>query len=78
MILKFPIAFLLILGLTGCNSDSWSASEKNEFLEGCREEGGSKAYCKCYLEKTMAHTPVAEEAEKLSFETKVELSKDCE
>ena len=69
---KFLIACFLVFSCFSCNSDPWSNDEKNIFIDECREEGGDKSYCHCYLEKTMEYSPIAEEADRIAFEVKIE------
>ncbi len=72
------IAIIGFVLMQGCSHSTWSDEEMDQFLEACMAEGGDKSYCKCYLEKTMAFSPVAEEADKIAYEVKVELAKDCD
>lgn len=75
----FAILFVMMIGaLSACNNKRWSKTERDQFLGVCFEEGGSKDYCHCYLEKLMNHSPIAEEVEQISFEERVEIAKDCD
>ena len=78
--MKYIGIFCVILMMTSqsCQSDNWSKSEKKNFIKICQEEGGTNDYCQCFLEKLMKHTPIAEELERMDYETKVELAKACE
>jgi len=67
----------LFLLLTACSTSPWSKTEKSEFIDACMTEGGSKSYCKCYMENVMQQYPIKEDAKQLDYETKIELSKDC-
>ncbi len=69
---------LILLFSFSCSNQSWTKDEKNENIFKCREEGGSKKYCECFIEVLMEKYPIAADVEKLDFETKVELSKGCE
>ena len=63
--------------IVSCAEDSWTKDEQKAFIQSCREEGGSKNYCECYMENIMTDFPIAEDAETIDFEVKIELSKDC-
>ncbi len=69
--------FSVLCCSTACENDSWSSSEKETFLQGCIDEGGSEEYCECFLEKTINHCPIAEEADKIDYETKVGFASSC-
>jgi len=70
--------FLLILSFNfSCSNQPWTKEEKKEHISKCREEGGTKQYCECFIEILMEKYPIASDVDKLDFETKVELSKDC-
>lgn len=71
------IAILCLLFLVSCSSDSWSSAEKNEFISGCKGEGGGSFYCKCFMRKVMEAYPNYEDADKMSVEEAVELSNEC-
>ncbi len=75
--MKFLILILMALMVVSCSEKSWAKEEQNGFIQSCREEGGSKAYCECYMENVMTDFPIAEDAENIDFEIKIELSKDC-
>lgn len=79
--IKFQV-FLLLFGIGflfhSCGSSEWSGSEKDRLTKRCRDEGGSKSYCKCYLKNAMKAFPNAKDMEDLDFETSVELSINCE
>jgi hypothetical protein len=64
--------------LVSCSSDNWTNDEQKKFVYSCREEGGSKNYCECYMNNVMLENPIAEDAETMSFENKIELSKNCQ
>lgn len=72
----FVLSILIIF--TSCSNESWSSKEKDVFYTGCINEGGSKDYCECYLEKVMLKSPIAADANDMDFETKIELSIGCE
>ena len=78
--MKYSGIFIVILLLTcsACKSKKWSKLDRNEFLSTCFDEGGSKDYCHCFLDKMMEFSPIAEEADQINFEQKVELAKDCD
>jgi len=76
--MKVLIILVLVLMITSCSTDSWSTKEKDVFFTGCINEGGSKKYCECYLEKVMQKNPIADDANDLDYEMKIELSKDCD
>jgi hypothetical protein len=63
--------------IVGCQDDNWAKDEKKQFVQSCREEGGSKDYCECFMENVMENYPISSDADNLDFETKIELSKDC-
>lgn len=75
----FKFLFLIFCAgiMTSCGGDPWTSAEKDRLIDRCREEGGSKTYCKCYLKNAMEAYPDAEEVEELDFESAVELSIDC-
>jgi len=75
--MKYLYSLVLVISFLSCSNDNWSTDEKNIFLTGCINEGGSKVYCECYLENVMQYSPIAEDANALDYETKIELSKDC-
>lgn len=62
---------------TGCAEENWSEQDQNEFVEACEEEGGKKSYCKCFMKNAMDRFPISDDADNMSFEEAVELSKDC-
>jgi len=64
--------------LTACGGDPWTGAEKDRLVDRCREEGGSRSYCKCYLKNAMESYPNADDVEELDFESAVELSIGCE
>ena len=71
--------YILFLGvMCACSNSPWSKADKNQFMDGCMAEGGSKSYCKCYMENVMQQYPIKEDANNMDYETKIELSKDCE
>ena len=72
----FTLCILVIF--TSCSNDSWTSKQKDIFFTGCINEGGSKKYCEGYLEKVMQKKPIADDANDMDYETKIELSKDCE
>ncbi len=77
MTFKFILIFGIFMTLLACDNDNWTSTEKENFILECIDEGGSKAYCNCFLDKMMTYSPIAEEVDRIDFETKVELSKDC-
>ncbi len=76
-ILRIVVFFALVL-LSACGSGPWPAEKQDEFLDGCAEEGGSSSYCRCYLDQVMERFPNPADAEKIDFETAVELASKCE
>jgi len=73
------LVILCILAIfSSCSSDTWTSKEKDIFFTGCINEGGSKNYCECYMEKVMQKNPIADDAVEMDYEMKIELSKDCE
>jgi hypothetical protein len=75
----FGIFYVMLSVLCfACNGENWSKTEQDAFLSTCFDEGGSKNYCSCFLDKMMEYSPIAEEVEQIDFEQKVELAKDCE
>lgn len=74
---KYPY-LLLVLVFSACGSDTWTQDEKDEFVKACKSEGASSSYCDCYMEKVMNLYPKYDDADKIDFETAVELAKDCE
>lgn len=75
--MKYIIVIFIAVFFVSCSVDSWTKEEKINFVQSCREEGGSKSYCECYMENVMTDYPIAEDAEDIDFEIKIELSKDC-
>ena len=63
--------------ISSCRHDSWSDQEKDDFVDTCIDEGGTKKYCKCFLKKNMEKYPRYEDSNEISFEEAVELSKEC-
>ncbi|MGV6860166.1 MAG: hypothetical protein ACWA41_00250 [Putridiphycobacter sp.] len=76
--MRKELFLISILFLIGCSSQPWSADEQTDFVQACREEGGSKSYCNCYMDKLMEEYPIYEDIKSIDFETKIELSKDCD
>lgn len=75
----FVVFFVIIISIcSACHSGNWSKTDQDEFLRICFNEGGSKDYCHCFLEKMMENSPIADEAEQIDFESKVELAKNCD
>lgn len=72
------IALSSVLLLFSCGQSQWSKDDQDKLLKRCISEGGSKSYCKCYLENAMNEYPNAEDMETLDFESAVELSLGCE
>ncbi|MFK8038384.1 MAG: hypothetical protein AB8B74_08850 [Crocinitomicaceae bacterium] len=72
----FSVSLLSIC--SSCDGGKWSKIDQDEFLRICFKEGGSKDYCHCFLEKMMINSPIADEAEQIDFESKVEIAKDCD
>lgn len=75
--MKQIIFILTLILFVSCSQDNWSKDEQNKFVQACREEGGSKDYCDCFMQNVMENYHIAEDADELDFETKIELSKDC-
>lgn len=73
----FGIVILIIISV-GCTNEPWSKPEKNEFLNGCANEGGKAAYCKCFMNKIMHAYPEYEEWHNISLEASVELAGKCD
>ncbi|MEX1002184.1 MAG: hypothetical protein WDZ35_08725 [Crocinitomicaceae bacterium] len=71
LILWFAFSFI------SCDSDPWSAKEKNAYLNACRLEGVQSNKCECMMEETMRRYYYYEEAEKISFEEAVEIAELC-
>lgn len=70
-------AALLILLNWRCSDQPWSKEERVEFMRLCRDEGGTKDYCQCYLEVCMEHYPVHQDIQDVTFEEAVELAENC-
>jgi hypothetical protein len=80
--MKKRIFFLSILtavssGMIACSDSEWSSEDKGKLIDRCRAEGGTRAYCNCYLENAMEKYPIASEMDQMDFETAVELSLEC-
>lgn len=73
---QLSLIFILFL-FVSCSQDNWTKDEQKAFTQICREEGGSKDYCDCFMQNVMQDYPIAEDADEIDFETKIELSKDC-
>ena len=71
----FYIALFTLL--VSCAEGNWTKDDQNNFVHNCREEGGAKDYCECYMTNVMLEYPIAEDAETIDFEVKIELSKNC-
>lgn len=69
--------FSLVFGVTSCTTGDWSKEEKDKLVDRCRNEGGSRSYCNCYLNAAIKAYPNPEDMEELSFEEAVELSIQC-
>ena len=76
--MKVLFSIFLLAVITSCSSDNWTSKQKDIFFTGCIHEGGLKKYCECYMEKVMQKNPIADDANDMDYETKIELSKDCE
>lgn len=76
--MKKIFSLSLVVLVVSCSNDTWSDKERSVFFTGCINEGGSKDYCECYLEKVMYKNPIAEDANDMDYETKIELSKNCD
>jgi len=63
--------------LLSCSEESWTKKEQDTFYQNCRVEGGSIEYCDCYKDAVMQNYPIAEDAEDIDFETKIELANQC-
>lgn len=70
--------FLLTVTLSACGDAEWDSKDKNALLDRCQSEGGTKSYCKCYLENAMKEYPNAEDMDEIDFESAVELSLGCD
>ncbi|HIP36957.1 MAG TPA: hypothetical protein EYG85_08885 [Crocinitomix sp.] len=68
---------VVLITLFSCSQSNWTKQEQTEFIEGCKKEGGTKSYCKCYMENVMKQYPIKEDANHLDYEIKIKLSKDC-
>ncbi len=80
---KNQIIFNLLLVLavfivSSCSSEAWNKEEQGTFIDECIEEGGSKSYCTCFMNKTMEEYPIYEDSKEIKFEEAVELSKNCD
>ena len=74
----YPILLVMLtVWFSSCSSDGWSRKEKSKLIDRCRVEGGSRSYCKCYLENAMNTYPAAEDMEDIEFEKAVALSINC-
>ncbi len=74
-----PLFYIFVLlSVLSCSHSPWSKQDKKAFITACIAEGGSKLYCECYMENVMQEFPIKEDANTIDFETKIELSKDCE
>lgn len=76
--MKKGLILILSTILLSCSHSNWTKDEQTKFVQECREEGGSKNYCECFMENVMENYHIAEDANTIDFETKIELSKDCE
>jgi len=71
------IPFLIVLFTVGCSAENWKKDDQDKLLKRCLAEGGTKSYCKCYLENAMEKYPDATAMDNLDFESAVDLSIDC-
>lgn len=76
--MKKNLTIILAVLLLSCSHNNWTNEEQNKFVHECREEGGTKSYCDCFMENVMDKYHIAEDANNIDFETKIELSKNCE
>jgi len=76
--MKKSLTLILTVLLLSCSSSNWTNEEQTQFVQACREEGGSKDYCECFMENVMDKYHIAEDANNMDFEIKIELSKNCE
>jgi hypothetical protein len=67
------------LGLifASCSGGPWPSADQEKFRDECGAEGGTGRYCDCYLDKVMERYPNVSDAEKMDFETAVELASEC-
>lgn len=72
------LSSVLTYFVQSCSSSAWTSEEKDEFISGCKNEGGNSGYCDCFMEMVMAKFPNYVDSKKMDFETAVELSKSCE
>jgi hypothetical protein len=75
--LRYYQAFGLCLFFASCSGGTWPAADQEKFRDECAAEGGSRSYCKCYLDNVMERYPNVSDAEKMDFETAVELANEC-
>jgi hypothetical protein len=61
-----------------CSDSNWSKQDKDTVYERCRQEGGSRSYCNCYLKNAMEKFENPAAMEDIDFETAFELSLNCE
>jgi hypothetical protein len=76
--LQRELLVMTTIVLCSCGGQVWTSEEQDQFLTECKEEGGSRSYCSCYLEKVMEKYPSAADSKKMDFETAVELASECE
>ena len=72
------LIFTLLAITSACAEKEWSKSEKDKVYDQCRQEGGSRSYCNCYLNNVMEKFHDPDELEEVDFETAYELSLNCE
>lgn len=75
------IGFLLmtsVIGLTACDQDPWTEEEQKNVRKECMKESQDKSYCDCYVKALMEKYPLAEDAERISFEEAIEIAVECE
>lgn len=73
----FSLLTFISITLLACSDSEWSSEDKGKLIDRCRAEGGTRAYCNCYLENAMEKYPIASEMDQMDFETAVELSLEC-
>lgn len=73
----FIILLASLFLVASCSHSAWSGPQKKELVKRCKAEGGSSAYCNCYLENAMKLYPNPEDMNEIDFESAVELSLNC-
>jgi hypothetical protein len=76
-IINIVFSLFIALFMLSCSSGEWSSKEKRNLVQQCRDEGGSREYCNCYLDRVLEEFPNPKKFKEIDFESAVNLAKQC-